>query len=93
MLHDFLKSKGLTPKQIEVCELVAKGLNNKEVANQLFIKEKSVKYHLTAIYEALAVKSRVQMILTCLPHMGWTGYPLRDRTVIQTDTNPNQEKI
>jgi DNA-binding NarL/FixJ family response regulator len=70
-LNDVLKEKGLTTRERETAELVSKGLSNKEVASQLFITEKSVKFHLTNVYKKLALNSRAQLIVFCLPHMGW----------------------
>ena len=55
--------KQLTLRQQEVIDLVVKGLSNQEVANQLFIDEKTVKFHLTAIYKILSLKSRAELII------------------------------
>jgi DNA-binding NarL/FixJ family response regulator len=51
MLRDVLIQKGLSNRESEVAELVTKGMSNKEVANQLFVTEKTVKFHLTNIYK------------------------------------------
>lgn len=69
MLRDVLIQKGLSNRESEVAGLVTKGLSNKEVANQLFVTEKTVKFHLTNIYKKMQVKSRAQLIVWCLPHM------------------------
>lgn len=71
MLRDVLIQKGLSNREAEVAELVTKGLSNKEVANQLFVTEKTVKFHLTNIYKKMSVKSRAQLIVWCLPHIGF----------------------
>jgi DNA-binding CsgD family transcriptional regulator len=71
MLRDVLIQKGLSNREAEVAELVTKGLSNKEVANQLFVTEKTVKFHLTNIYKKMSVKSRAQLIVWCLPHLGF----------------------
>src|SRR5689334_6871009 len=71
MLRDVLIQKGLSSREAEVAELVTKGLSNKEVANQLFVTEKTVKSHLTNIYKKMNVKSRAQLIVWCLPHLGF----------------------
>jgi|SaaInlStandDraft_6_1057023.scaffolds.fasta_scaffold62910_1 LuxR family transcriptional regulator, positive regulator of biofilm formation len=71
MLRDVLIQKGLSNRESEVAGLVTKGLSNKEVANQLFVTEKTVKFHLTNIYKKMSVKSRAQLIVWCLPHMGF----------------------
>lgn len=71
MLRDILIQKGLSNREAEVAELVSRGLSNKEVANQLFVTEKTVKFHLTNIYKKMNVKSRAQLIVWCLPHLGF----------------------
>src|SRR6185503_6454265 len=68
MLRDVLIQKGLSNREAEVAELVTKGLSNKEVASQLFVTEKTVKFHLTNIYKKMSVKSRAQLIVWCVPH-------------------------
>jgi LuxR family transcriptional regulator, positive regulator of biofilm formation len=73
MLKDILAQKGLSHREAEVAELVSKGLSNKEVANQLFVTEKTVKFHLTNIYKKMSVKSRAQLIVWCMPHMDFIG--------------------
>ncbi len=73
MLKDILAQKGLSHREAEVAELVSRGLSNKEVANQLFVTEKTVKFHLTNIYKKMAVKSRAQLIVWCMPHVDFLG--------------------
>src|ERR1035437_6421739 len=85
MLRDVLIQKGLSNREAEVAELVTKGLSNKEVANQLFVTEKTVKFHLTNIYKKMNVKSRAQLIVWCLPHFGFVEE--KEKPVI--DSNPN----
>lgn len=77
MLKDILTQKGLSHREAEVAELVSKGLSNKEVASQLFVTEKTVKFHLTNIYKKMSVKSRAQLIVWCVPHVDFinTGAP------------------
>ena len=71
MLRDILTQKGLSNREAEVAELVVKGLSNKEVANQLFVTEKTVKFHLTNIYKKMSVKSRAQLIVWCMPYQNF----------------------
>ncbi len=73
MLKDVLAQKGLSHREAEVAELVSKGLSNKEVAGQLFVTEKTVKFHLTNIYKKMAVKSRAQLIVWCVPHVDFVN--------------------
>lgn len=72
MLKDVLIREGLSNREAEVAELVTQGLSNKEVANRLFVTEKTVKFHLTNIYKKMNVKSRAQLIVWCLPNMTFT---------------------
>ena len=51
----------LTPTQSQVADLVAQGLTNRQVAERLFMSVHTVEYHLTAIYRALAVRSRTEL--------------------------------
>ena len=48
----------LSERQTEIVNLVKKGLTNKEIAEQLFISENTVKYHLKSIYTLLGIDSR-----------------------------------
>ena len=52
----------LSSSEQRVFELVIKGLSNREIANKLFVTEKTIKYHLTNIYKELSLKSRSQLI-------------------------------
>ncbi|CAN5175069.1 response regulator transcription factor [soil metagenome] len=53
----------LTPREIEVLALVARGLNNREVARELFISENTVKNHVRNILEKLQMHSRVEAVM------------------------------
>lgn len=53
----------LTPREIEIVRMVARGLRNKEIAGKLSISEGTVKIHLHHIYEKLRVDSRVALTL------------------------------
>jgi DNA-binding CsgD family transcriptional regulator len=83
MLRDVLIQKGLSNREAEVAELVSKGLSNKEVANQLFVTEKTVKFHLTNIYKKMNVKSRAQLIVWCLPHLGFVESEAKEAPAAQ----------
>lgn len=55
----------LTPREEEILGLLSEGLENREIAERLSVTEKTVKNHLTRIYEKLRVKNRVQAVLLC----------------------------
>ena len=52
----------LTPREIEVVRMVAKGLTNKEIGAQLFIADGTVKIHLHNIYEKLSINRRAELV-------------------------------
>lgn len=53
----------LTMREIEVLELIAQGMANKDIARVLFISEKTVKNHVTSIFRKLNVEDRTQAAL------------------------------
>ena len=52
----------LTEREIEVLELVARGLSTQEIAARLIVAEGTVKAHLASIYRKLDVHSRTQAL-------------------------------
>jgi DNA-binding NarL/FixJ family response regulator len=58
----------LTAREREVLELLGRGLANKQIARQLGISERTVKTHLTRIYNALGVADRTAAILALHGH-------------------------
>lgn len=53
----------LSPRELDVLRLVARGLPNKRIARELAISEKTVKGHLTNIFQRLGVDDRTQAAL------------------------------
>ena len=60
MSHRNTNSQGLTRREFDVLSLVAKGDNNRSIAKKLYISEKTVKNHLTNIFQKLGVDDRTQ---------------------------------
>jgi NarL family two-component system response regulator YdfI len=52
----------LTPRELEVLRLLAEGLGNKSIAARLRISERTVKFHVGAIFERLGVTSRTEAV-------------------------------
>lgn len=52
----------LTPRELEILELVAQGTTNREIARELFISEATVKTHLLHIYEKLEAPDRAAAV-------------------------------
>jgi DNA-binding NarL/FixJ family response regulator len=51
----------LTPRELEIVRMVARGLRNRAIAEQLLISEGTVKIHLHNIYQKLAVDGRLEL--------------------------------
>ncbi len=56
-------AKLLSERECQVARLVAGGASNKEIARQLDISERTVKAHLTSIFEKLSLRDRLQLSL------------------------------
>lgn len=57
-----LNTNCLTPREIQIAQLVAKGLTNAQIGKQLWIQENSVKQALKRMFRKLEVSSRAQMV-------------------------------
>ena len=57
---DIRNSAALTPRQIEVLALLAKGYSNKEIAQKINVTAATVKMHVTSIFRSLGVSNRTQ---------------------------------
>jgi len=59
-------SKLLTAREEQVVELVADGLSNREIANELTLSEHTIKKYLLHIFEKLGISNRVELVLYAL---------------------------
>lgn len=55
---------GLTPRELEILEAVARGLSNRAVGSELFLSDQTVKFHLHKIYRKLKVANRTEAAQT-----------------------------
>jgi two-component system, NarL family, nitrate/nitrite response regulator NarL len=62
------KENGLTRRELALITRVVAGLSNKEIGREFSISERTVKHHLTNIYEKLGISSRVQLAVFALNH-------------------------
>lgn len=60
--HQPFKSYSLTPRELQIAELVALGRTNAEIGNELWIQENSVKQALKRMFRKLGVSSRAEMV-------------------------------
>jgi DNA-binding NarL/FixJ family response regulator len=59
---------GLTPRELEIISTVAAGYTNSEMAEKLSISVKTVKHHLTNIFNKLGVENRLELALFAVHH-------------------------
>jgi DNA-binding NarL/FixJ family response regulator len=59
---------GLTPREADVVRLVARGLNNRQVAKEMFVSEATVKTHLNHVLAKLAMRDRAALIAWAWRH-------------------------
>ena len=62
--------QGLTIREMEVLTMIAQGLSNREIADRLFISEKTCKNHISSIFAKLHVADRTQAALYAI-RQGW----------------------
>jgi DNA-binding NarL/FixJ family response regulator len=68
--NDSLSSLPLSAREIEVLDCVAQGFSNKEIADELYVTEQTVKNHMTSVLRKLDVNDRVQAVLYAVKN-GW----------------------
>jgi DNA-binding CsgD family transcriptional regulator len=63
-----IEAFGLTPRELEILELIARGLSNKEIASQLFVSENTVKTHSSRVFDKLNARRRTQAVQIAKEH-------------------------
>jgi DNA-binding CsgD family transcriptional regulator len=53
---------GITPRELEILELIAQGHSNREIAEKLFVSENTVKTHSSRVFDKLGAKRRTQAV-------------------------------
>jgi DNA-binding NarL/FixJ family response regulator len=66
----------LSPRELEVLQLISSGLTNGEVAARLHVTVHAVKFHLAAIYRRLGVSNRTEAAVTYLRAQAQSLEPL-----------------
>ena len=57
-----LRELGITRRELEILELIASGLSNREIAEKLFVSENTVKTHSSRLFDKLSAKRRTQAV-------------------------------
>jgi len=53
---------GITPRELEILELLAAGMSNREIAGKLYVSENTVKTHCSRAFDKLGAKRRTQAV-------------------------------
>ena len=53
---------GITPREMEILELIAAGLSNREIAERIYVSENTVKTHAASVFEKLSARRRTQAV-------------------------------
>jgi ATP/maltotriose-dependent transcriptional regulator MalT len=57
-----VQSLGITPRELEILELIAQGLSNREIAERVYVSENTVKTHSSRVFDKLGVRRRTQAV-------------------------------
>ena len=57
-----IETLGITPRELEVLQLIAEGLSTKEMAERLFVSENTVKTHTSRVLDKLGASRRTQAV-------------------------------
>jgi DNA-binding CsgD family transcriptional regulator len=57
-----LRELNITPRELEILDLIAQGLSNREIAEKLFVSENTVKTHSSRLFDKLSAKRRTQAV-------------------------------
>ena len=57
-----LRELGITRRELEILDLIAKGLSNREIAEKLFVSENTVKTHSSRLFDKLSARRRTQAV-------------------------------
>jgi DNA-binding CsgD family transcriptional regulator len=57
-----VESLGITPRELEILELIASGLSNREIAARAFVSENTVKTHSSRLFDKLGARRRTQAV-------------------------------
>jgi two-component system, NarL family, response regulator len=64
------ENEELSPREREVLQLLGKGYSNSRIADEMDVKERTVRFHLENLMSKLGVNSRVEVVLAAIQR-GW----------------------
>lgn len=69
--EDMVEQYGLTPKEYELLEYIAQGMNNKEIAQEMFFSEGTVRNYISILLDKLQLRDRTQLAVFYLTGGEW----------------------
>ena len=73
--EDKLRELGITPRELEILHLIARGMSTREIAAALFVSENTVKTHASRLFSKLGVNRRIQAVETARALRLIPGHP------------------
>ena len=58
----------LTPREVDILQLLSQGLTNRQIGERMFLAEKTVKHYMTSILQKLHVRSRTEAAVIAMQH-------------------------
>ena len=70
-----VRELGITPREMEILQLIARGLSTREIAAALFVSENTVKTHASRLFDKLGVNRRIKAVETARALRLIPGHP------------------
>jgi len=70
-----VRELGITPRELEILQLIARGMSTREIAETLFVSENTVKTHASRLFDKLGVNRRIKAVETARALRLISGHP------------------
>jgi NarL family two-component system response regulator LiaR len=70
-----VRELGITPRELEILQLMARGMSTREIAETLFVSENTVKTHASRLFDKLGVNRRIKAVETARALRLISGHP------------------
>ena len=70
-----VRELGITPRELEILQLIARGMSTREIAETLFVSENTVKTHASRLFDKLGVNRRIKAVETARALRLIPGHP------------------